>query len=487
MKLLSCIVLVLISLGTLAQENILNVDYPVAADLKTVVNGGKLSQQVLGESDDTIRISSIAELRLVARMSGKIVVMEPGIYTVDGTMPDDPKTIIHFSGGNNKFHFEGVSIIIPTEVLAAMGPGAVHEFATYRMDGSNITFYGGHFENTGDKKPYKSLAEFQVQGNNISFLNCEIIIRGSSPFGYGDMYGKGSGSAVGLYKHSAMSILGDNVLVDACVFKVFAYGHGIHIHGSQNTIVRNVNMEGILRLTDEIYEETSGPAFDNNFEIRYPDWFDGFPIPKGEMLSLTEDGIRAYLDGTDVNGVSRRTGKITVENCLVDKMRGGITLTLGSSAATVTNCVVTRCDHAYSLPSNSLVRNCKGDAAFGPLLSMPYSNKKNTDIELELIPTDTVMGDHNFMEISGSNHTIKITASEDVSMYKMPMKIGYIGYRYNETNSTEAELLSKHKAAGIQLVNETTVPIELSKYSSGCTVTSVNGAVVNNGTSNTVK
>ena len=487
MRHIFAVLFVLLTLMAQSQNAILHVDYPAASSLKKVADGGTLSQEAKVTSEDTIMVSSIEELRLAAKMSGHIVSMLPGEYTVVDQMPNDPKTIFHFSGSNNTFIFNDVSIIIPTSVLRDMGPGSVHEFATYRFDGSNITFKGGHFENTGDEIPYKSIAEFEVHGNNISFIGCEIIIRGSSPFGYGDMYGKGSGSAVALHKHSALSILGDNVLVDSCNFKVFSYGHGIHIHGSQNTIIRNVNMEGILRLTDDIYEETSGPAYDFDFTIQYPDWYLGFPIPKGEMLSLTEDGIRAYLDGTDVNGVSRSTGKITVENCVVDKMRGVITLALGSGGATVSNCVVTHCDHAYSLPSNAVVRTCKGDAAFGPLLSMPYSHKNNADIELELIPADTVMGTHNLMEVTGSNHKIKITSTEDVSMYNDKlMKIGYAGYRYNETNSTEAELQSAHKASGIQLINQTTVPVELTKYSSGCSVTSPNGSVTNNGTGNTV-
>ncbi len=471
-----------------SQTTVLEVDYPSAADLKTVVDGGKLSQSVMGKSSDSITVSSIEELRAAARMSGKIVTMTPGLYIVENTMPDDVKTIFHFSGSNNQFIFEDVTIQVPTEVLAAMGPGSVHEFAGYRMDGSNILFRGGLFENTGDKKPYKSLAQFEVRGNNIRFVHSKFIIRGSSPYGYGDMYGKGSGSSVALYKHSAMSILGDNVTVDSCDFTVHAYGHGIHIHGSQNTVLRSINMEGILRPTDEIYEETSGPAFDFDFTIQYPDWMLGWPIPKGEMLSLTEDGIRAYLDGTDVNGVSRRTGTILVENCRVNRMRGGITLAIQSGKATVSNCIVTGCDHAYSFASEAVVRNCKGDAAFGPLLALPYSNKRNSDIELELIPADTVMGTHPLAEISGSGHKITIIKNEADSMYAgREIRVGDVGSRYTEENSTDAELQSAHKASAIVLNNQTICPVVLTKYSSSCTVTSPDGSVQNNGTGNTIK
>lgn len=475
------------SLSCVAQSVLLDTDYPAVAPLTLVSEGGALSQEVKGPTEDTIFVESIAELRMAAQMSGHIVKMAPGTYTIEGTMPNDVLTIIDFSGSNNTFILDDVSIILPTSVLAAMGPGDTHAFASYRIDGANLTFLGGHFENIGDDQPYKSLAEFEIHNNNVSFIGCTIIIRGSAPYGYGDMYGKGSGSAVGLYKHSAMSILGDNVLVDSCDFKVYSYGHGIHIHGSQNTVLRNITMEGILRLTDEIYEETSGPAFDYDFTIQYPDWYLGLPIPKGEMLSLTEDGIRAYLDGDDINGDSRRTGTITVENCYVDKMRGGITLTLASAAATVTNCTVVNCDHAYSLPSSSVVRNCKGNMAYGPLLSMPYSNKNSADIELELIASDTTMGTHPMAELSGSNHKITFTCNEEVEIPSRSIMIGNMGDRYNESNSTAAELLSAHKATGFTVVNSTSMPIVLSEYSSSCTVSSDNDSIINNGTSNIIQ
>lgn len=441
---------------------------------------------VLNYDDKVLAITTIDELRTAVQLSGKTINMKAGEYVVTGTMPEDPKTIFHFSGSNNIFNFEDVTIIIPTSVLRNMGPGNTHEFATYRIDGSNLVFNGGNFVNTGEERPYKSLAEFEVQGNDISFLGCNFIIKGSEPYGYGDLYGKGSDHFVGLFKHSAMSILGDNVLVDGCDFKVFAFGHGIHIHGAQNTIVRNVTMEGARRLTDEIYEETSGPAFDYDFKIYFPESERGQPIRKGEMISLTEDGIRAYLDGDDVNGVNRRTGKITVENCFVDKMRGGITLSIGSGESVVTNNTVINCEHAYSFPSNAVVKNCKGNVAFGPLLMLPYDHKKNSDIELELIDSDVTMGNHPFAQITGSGHKVKFTYNGTKPNENLrPIWIGVPEDWGDNDDRTEEDLKSTYSASNITLNNETLNPVKLGKYSSSSTITS-QGTVEDNGESNTI-
>lgn len=433
-----------------------------------------------------ITVSSIVQLRIASKFSGKNITVKPGVYTVEDTMPNDVKTIIHFSGSNNNFNLEGATIIVPTSVLRGMGPGSVHEFATYRIDGSNIVFNGGHFENTGDDRPYASLSEFEVQGNDISFLGCNIIVRGSEPYGYGDTYGKGSDNIVTLYKHAAMSILGDRVLVDGCDFKVFAYGHGIHIHGSQDTVIRNVTMEGVRRLTDEIYKETSGPAYDFGFKIYFPDSKRGLPIPKGEMLSLTEDGIRAYLDGHDVNGVLRRTQNITVENCFVDKMRGGITLSIANGDISVTDNISINNANAYDLPSNAIVRNCKGNAAFGPLLAMPYDHKRDSDIELELIDSEVTMGDHPLAKITGARHKITITYNgTKIEENLRPIWIG-VPNDFGVIDYTDQELKDTYSALDIILNNHTLNPIKFGKYSTSSVVETKNVEVEDLGASNTV-
>lgn len=444
-------------------------------------------------ADDVITVSSIAQLRKAAIRNNKTIIMEPGTYTAEGTMPEDPKTIYHFSGSNNKFVFKDVTIITPTEVLAAMGPGNTHEFATYRIDGSNITIEGGTFKNTGWEHPYKSLSEFEVLGNDITFLGCTIHVQGSWPYGYGDYYGKGSPFYTPLYKHAAMSIVGDNVTVDSCDFTVFAFGHGIHIHGSQNTIIRNNNMLGKLKPTNDILAETeathpNSPAVSYNHQIWFPEEKRGDPIPADEMLSLTEDGIRAYLDGVDINGLNRRTGDILVENNTVDKMRGGIAMAIASGVVTVKGNEVLNCDTAYALSSDDIVdASNKGNVAYGPILSMPYDHKRNSNITLTVVDSNEgSMGTHNFAEITGSGHNITfIDETTDPNDNLRPLWIG-VAHEYSSDETDPDASVDGYSANNIVITNNTKNPIVLGEYSSNTTGTTKGEITSNAGTNNTV-
>ncbi|MDF7807758.1 hypothetical protein P4E94_09940 [Pontiellaceae bacterium B12219] len=392
-----------------------------------------------------VEISSLEELADYAARSGNQVKMKPGTYAVKRGYSEDPKIIFQFTGSNNRFDLTDVRIEIDTRVYADMpNTKDVHGYMGFLLQGDHIEIVGGVFEDIGELVGPRGCNEFTIFGNDVILRDCQIIIRGSSPYGYGDLYGKGRGAFTRLQKHAAMSIMGDRVLIDGCDFKIFTYGHGIHMHGCQDAVIRNVTMLGALRLTDEIYKEKTGLAAEHDYKMMFPSWLEGEPIPKGKMLSLTEDGIRAYTKGTNKDGEDRHTGHITVENCTVVRMRGGIALSL-ASGATVTDCTVRESGgHAFGFPSNALVRGCKGDAAFSPLLSIPYSNRSNADIELELVETDQDAGDHPLAKIVGSGHKIKLTYnSTKKPKSQRPIILGSTGDRYTEKNSgplrTEAE------------------------------------------------
>ncbi len=445
------------------------------------------SMWVGGEDYVSSYITSIEQLRAASSLSNRHFFMKPGVYTVTEPLADN-QTVFNFTGSNSSFELSGVTIQIDTQVLADFTSDQAHELAAYRINGDDLTFKGGKFANIGNQPPQRSLPEFKVSGHNVTFKNCEFIIRGSAPYGYGDLYGKGSGSYVYLQKHSAMSITGDNCLVENCDFDIKTFGHCISVHGSQDTTIRGCNIVGDLRLTDEIYDETEGLAFEYDFKIMYPDWRQGDPIPLDHMLSLTEDGIRAYNEGTNKDGITRRTGHITVDNCYVEKMRGGITVTMASSA-TVTDSVVVDSGytgHAYSLPSDSTVRNSSGNAAYSPLISMPYSNRNNADIELELLPSDYGMGAHPLARLTGRTYNrlqINYPCGAAVGEFR-PIIVGSVGDRYTEENSTPEELEINHRAQGYELRNFTPHPVELTQYSSDCDVVSIS-AVTDEGTGNT--
>jgi hypothetical protein len=417
-------------------------------------------------------IRHVDELRRAMASDHQQIRMAPGVYRITNAAPDN-RTVFHVTGSSNQFDLRGVTLQVDTAVLASLR-GPVHSLATYRVSGSRITFEGATFENTGDQPPFQGLSEFEVSGDDVTFRNCRFILRGSAPYGYGDLYGKGAGAAVRLQKHSALGITGDRALIQDCDFRIHTFGHGIHLHGAQDTVIRGVTMEGALRRSDELYLETEGLAARFEHRRMYPPWLKGEPIPRHQMLSLTEDGIRAYLDGPDRNGQRRRTGHVTVENCRIQRMRGGITLCMAASG-TITGCTVLDSGgHAYSVPSKGVVRNSRGNAAYSPLLVMPYKQTRHADIDLEWLPAEDALGDHPLALITGdAGHRIRI-ACRDVPAPEIlrPIIIGSAGERYTEANTDPEALNHHHLARSIHLENLTPHPVRLTRHASDCRVLS---------------
>lgn len=428
------------------------------------------------------RISSIAELRAAATASGQKVRMQPGVYRVTDALADN-RTVFNFSGSNNTFDLRGVTIEIDTQVMANMRSAAAHELSVYRVSGDRLAIQGATFEDIGNKSPQRSLSEFGVTGNDVAFRNCKFVIRGSAPYGYGDLYGKGRGAVVRLHKHAAMAVRGDRCRIEDCYFRIHTFGHGIHMHGAQNTTIRNVTMLGDLRPTDEIYRETTGLAAEFDYKIMSPPSRKGQPIPHGEMLSLTEDGIRAYHEGPDKQGNQRRTGLILAESCFIERMRGGIVIGMASGGK-VTGCTVVDCGRSgYSIPSGGIVRASKGNAAYSPLLVMSYNNKRNADIELELMGSVREMGNHPMVAVVvGIGHIIKIVPAGSGSPGHLRAII--LGSRFGEVDEdTQARW---NRTVGIRLTNLTPNPVKLTPATSNCKIVSI-GPVEDLGRGNRIK
>jgi len=406
-------------------------------------------------------IDSIPALRHAFTEHNQKIRLKPGVYRVSEACEDN-KTVFAVSGTKNQFDLRGVTLELDTKVLADMR-GKTHELCVYRILGGSNTFEGAVFEDVGDCVPDKSLSGFSVIGDGNVFQDCAFIIRGSAPYGYGDLFGKGRSHDVNLHKHAAMSVSGDHTRILGCKFVIHTFGHAIHMHGAQDTLVKDVNVEGALRLSDEILAEKTGPAFDRDFK----DHFDR-PVPKGKMICLAEDGIRAYRNG-ERNGKTRLTGDITVINCTVKRMRGGIALALAAGKVLVEGCTVTESGYpgaAYSLPSNAKVRNSKGDAAFVPLLRMSYSNRRNADIELQVLDAAKYSGNDLLALINGRGHRVKIVKADGKPLVA-PLKIVC-----GQPCRSDEEDVGNTSAQQLNLINETIQPVILSELSSGCVVRS---------------
>ncbi len=452
-----------------------------------------------------VKVSSVNALRDAMARSNQHVVMEPGTYVVSDLI--DGTTVFNLSGSDNVFDLSGVTIEIPLSTLRKMSSKGAHGRAAYKITGSHVTVKGGIFLNTypGNKTavtdfasynqspqyhPPGGMTEMSVSGNDVTITACKFVIRGSFPYGYGNIYGIGGGSVVGLKKHCGIQIKGDRAVIEGCEVKMEAFGHAIFMQGADDTVVRNTRVEGGVRSSDDLYSETNDGDLAKRFDyqMQWPEEVKGLPIPRGHMLNLTEDGIRAYGG----------TGHVTVENCQVSKTRGGIKLYMAKSA-TVSNCEVLDCViQGYSLPSGGTLSQCRGNAAYGPLLYIHFDKHSSQRIDLKVSPAPHSVGDHPLAAIKGSGHTIRLTSLGGTTPERLrpiivgyPMRFDYLCVNYPAVpEGYEAHFAryapETYTATRIDLHNGTTHPVVLGTLSQNNRIASV-GPITDHGTNNSHK
>lgn len=456
------------------------------------------------DSLSKVKVSSIDEFRNVMTKSNQQIVMEPGTYVVSDLL--DSKTVFHLSGSNNYFDFTGVTIQIPLSTLRKMTSKGAHGRASFKITGNDITLKGCQIENTyddgttfvtnfgsynqiSDYHPSGGMNEISISGDDVHLIDCKLTVRGSFPYGYGNMYGIGRGNVVGLKKHGGIHSTGNRLLIDHCYVKMESFCHAIFFTGGDDIVVQNTTVEGGVRPSNDLYYETNDGDLAKKFDykLQWPEEVKGLSIPKDHMINLTEDGIRAY----------RGAGHVTVENCKVMKMRGGIKLYMAKNA-TVSNCEVYDCViQGYSIPSKGTITNCKGNAAYGPLLYIHFDSNSSQQIDLQILPSPHGLGDHPLAAIKGSGHTINFTfPANSVAEILRPIIVGYpmrfdfLCMDYPNVPKGYEKHFSKfapenYKASNINITNETPYPVILGKLSSDNKVISV-GDVKDFGTNNII-
>lgn len=447
----------------------------------------------------TKNVSTLAELRLAVQDSNQIIIMKPGKYDIS-ELPDQSRNF-PCSGNNNTIDMRGV--YIKFTVGAANG-------AYFRLTGNGITLRGGDYEDVYKNgmtevtdfgsynqdrvnlaKGQKGGALIIVPGNYNKVVGIKLTARGSFPYGYGNIYGIGGGNAAGLDKRCGLLIHGKNVTIDSCEFQHRAFGHVIYMGGGfDKVLIKNTLIEGRVRLSNELYSETNDGDLPKRFDYKVKfGVLNGLPIPRDKMLNLTEDGIRAYPG----------TGDVTVENCTIKKCRAGIKLYMTTGKTIARNCTVLDCIvEGYSMPSDAEVINCKGNAAYGPLIYIQSADDfykveaaHRCNIEMELLPSPHAVGNHVMAAIRGTNNTFKLTqAASPIDAVLRPIVVGYFsrfellttdfpgvpkGYEQNyEKNKIDYE------AKENTIINQTEYPVILGERSENNKITSY-GKIVDYG------
>ena len=418
-----------------------------------------------------VKISSLKELADYASKSGNVITMSPGVYPLTDYLPADSMVarrnrsmfqFITFSGNNNVFKLDGVEIEVDTDLRNALKP-PIHT-SEFLMTGSGNTLSGLQIRYFGNGTSHGGAA-LQIAGEGNVIRNITLRVTGSSPYGYGDLFGKGKNYVISTRKHSGLLITGSNTKLYGCKLYMRSFGHGFYVQKSpENVYFEDCYVEGEVRETEDILKEKSGPAFDVNFRTVYKNREGEYRITPGYMKSLCEDGFRTY-------GLVKN---LHFKNCTAKNTRAGFEL---RSGGILENCTVIGTERGYWIGNDGVVKNCKGDASYGPLF---FIEGRNVDAEIVVVPTESDYLVHALGTIQNKdNHVVLKSENGKLRTKELPILIGYTPPGSGESMSPFGE----GQTVGLKLSNETGMPVEIGEKANNCLITT-NGPVKRNDGSN---
>ncbi len=397
-------------------------------------------------------ISTLSELERLAQQSGNVVRMKPGLYRYSDHINREQLAarrgrgefaLMSFGGSDNRFELEGVTIEVDVSIRG-VGRPPVHT-SEFVFSGNRIAISGLTITNVGHGLSLGG-AVVSNTGNENLFEKLTLHVQGSSPYGYGDLFGKGG------YKHSGFHLTGNDNRVIGCRIMMKSFGHGFYVQaGAANNLFENCYVEGVMRTTDEMLAETSGLAFERQFRTDLKNRDGVARITPGYMKCLAEDGFRTY---DDIPGLMLR-------NCTAKNMRGGFEMRT-PSGVTLENCTAIGCERGFWVADRSVVKNCRGDAKHGPLL---FVEGKDTSVELTLLKEQSESLVHALATVRGSGHTIQLSESPD-GQRQTPLPI-LVGYGAPPAGEAMAPY-SQWKTSQVFILNETSMPIQFGPLANDC-------------------
>lgn len=412
-----------------------------------------------------IRITSLEQLAEYGGQSGNHIEMDPGLYRlidyiplekIPGRRDKGEWHFLHLTGHDNVFDLTGVTIELDTQLRAALrapihNPEFVISGDNNVLNGLTITSVGDGTSNAGN------LLSIWGHGNTLS--NGTFHVQGSTPYGYGDLFGKGGPGVLPHRKHSGVQITGDNNRIIGCRLYLRSFGHGFFVQGGSDTYFEDCYVEGEVRSTDEMLAETSGRAFEVGFRSVYRNRQGENVVTPGYMKSLAEDAFRTYGN----------THGVTFINCTAKNMRAGWELR-SSGPIRIENCTSIANERGFWVGSDAIVRNSRGDAKYGPLL---FLEGDGSLVELELMADESEMNVHSIATIHGSGHTVSILPWQGRNRSReAPILLAYSQPGGGEGMSPYGQ----RPARRVSLTNGTAMPVAIGRQAGDCQIESV-GAV----------
>ena len=133
-------------------------------------------------------------------------------------------------------------------------------------------------------------------------------------------------------------------------------------------------------------------------------------------------------------------------------MRGGFELR-SKTGIRLENCTAIGNERGFWVSTDAVVRNCRGDAQYGPLL---FVEGDDASVELELLPAESLMNVHALATIQGKGDKVTIKSSPNGNRTKpIPILIGYGQPMMGDGMAP----IPERDARNVLLRNETTMPV----------------------------
>ncbi len=450
------------------------------------------------DPDELIEVSNLEALQPYLAMSDVNVKLKPGTYRVTAadfvtgkyTATSEvvegylTQVLLLVGGNNSTYDFTDVTIINEVEIFADM-PYQYKEYVNLHFLGNDNHVFGLSLLDEGELEIHnRGCTNVIVDGIDNLVENVSLNIRGSYPYRYGEMFGKGGGTLISHDKHCGMLVRGlRNHILNCNIFSQ-SYGHLLFMQGATYPIIEGCNIEGSVSTTDTVLleEGTGSPADEIDFMTVW-----GYKVPPGYTLFLNEDGIRTYTNGnTMMNGIrfpDRGTEHITVKNCYVKNARGGVTLRLGGGSKYVENTTCIGCDRGFATGTGT-IKNCFSDVQHNIAFGVDYDTDRYINADITLVPYEgkEYNGPKQAAYIRGNNHNIRFRRGVGLENEDQNLSI-QVGGDARAIGSLAVD--ENAPAYDNIIINETYYPMILDDNSHDNTIYSL-GKVENHGTNNKV-
>ncbi len=402
----------------------------------------------------TTEVGTLVEFATLIAQNNQSIKLTAGVYqmsdyinadTIANRVARKDYQYLKFSGDNNTVDMEGVVIEIDTKLRKQLK----HPIHTDEIvvSGSGNTIKGVEIKHKGNTTSPGGCA-FTIKGENNTIEDITLRVQGSSPYGYGDLFGKGKEYVLKHQKHSGLLITGSGTTLTGAKVYMKSFGHAIFIQQRPtNVTLMDCYCEGEVRSTNDILAETSGAAFDVEFRTWTPNREGKFVVTPNYMKSLCEEGFRTY--GACEN--------LRIINCTAKNTRGGFELRSSTESVYLENCTAIGCERSFWIGEGAIVKGCKGDANYGPLL---FVEGNNCNVDMSLIANESDCLVHSLITVFGDNNTITLNPHEGENRtQELPILVGYTQPEHGESMSP----YSQAACTNLKLQNNTSMPVVIGK------------------------